>query len=178
MQGFGVLLVAIAVGLAAGCLLGAQPSVNGQLGAAVYHPLQAALVSFATGTTILIVVCLALGIFPPNFQRPPGSLPWWIWCGGGIGVVMVTTSLIFVPRIGSLPWFAAVMSGQILAALALDHFGWLGNPRAAVSPLRLVGAALMVASVLVVVYARQTELRQDRSAIGIPAEQRNPPNHG
>ena len=158
MHGFGIVLIAIAVGLAAGCLLGAQASVNGQLGLNVVHPLQAALISFAVGTTILIVLCLVFGAFPPSFRNPPSSLPGWIWFGGAIGVVMVTTSLIFVPRIGSLPWFGAVMTGQIVAALLLDHYGLLGNPKAAASPLRLIGAGLMVTSILVVVYAKHPEL--------------------
>jgi transporter family-2 protein len=159
VQGFGIVMIAVLVGLAAGCLLGAQPSVNGQLGLSLSHPLQAALISFATGTTILFVLCLAFGVFPPSFQRAPGELPWWIWFGGAIGVVMVTTSLIFVPRIGSLPWFAAVMTGQIVAALLLDHYGLMGNPKASASPLRLLGAGLMIASVLVVVYAKHSEVR-------------------
>lgn len=158
MQGFGIVLIAVMIGLAAGCLLGAQPSVNGQLGLSVSHPLQAALISFATGTTILFLLCLLFGSFPPSFQNSPGSLPWWIWTGGAIGVVMVTTSLIFVPRVGSLAWFAAVMTGQIIAALLLDHYGLLGNPKAAASPLRLLGAGLMVASLLVVVYAKHSEV--------------------
>lgn len=163
MQGFGIVMIAIAIGLAAGCLLGAQPSVNGQLGLSVAHPLQAALISFASGTTILLVLCLTVGQFPPSFQSPPGNLPWWIWLGGAIGVVMVTTSLIFVPRVGSLPWFAAVMSGQILAALLLDHYGLLGNPKASASPLRLLGAGLMLASVLVVAYTKHSEVKRDPS---------------
>jgi len=163
MQTFAPVLIAVVAGLAAGCLLGAQPSVNGQLGLAVRHPLQAALISFASGTAILTLLTVAGGLFPPHFHVSPMSLPRWIWFGGAIGVVMVTTSLIFVPRIGSLPWFAAVMTGQILAALVLDHWGLLGNPQATASPLRLVGAALMVASVLTVVYAKHVETRKPQS---------------
>lgn len=173
MQGFGIVLIAVAVGLAAGFLLGAQPSVNGQLGISLAHPLQAALISFGTGTIILFALCLALGVFPPSFQRAPGELPWWIWLGGGIGVILVTTSLIFVPRIGSLPWFAAVMTGQIVAALVLDHFGMLGNPKAAASPMRLLGGGLMIASVLVVVYAKHSEVRlaeSDQTKLGHPTD--------
>jgi transporter family-2 protein len=167
VQGFGILLIALIVGLAAGGLLGVQPSVNGQLGLSLNHPLQAALISFGTGTALLTVLCLMFGVFPPNFRITPAELPWWIWFGGAIGVVMVTTSLVFVPRIGSLFWFAAVMTGQIVAALLLDHFGLLGNPKANASPLRLLGAGLMIASVLVVVYAKHSEAnsgRQDRPA--------------
>ena len=41
MQGFGIVIIAILIGLVAGCLLGTQPSVNGQLGKYLEHPLQA-----------------------------------------------------------------------------------------------------------------------------------------
>jgi transporter family-2 protein len=157
VHGFGLLLTAIAIGLVAGCLLGTQPSVNGQLGRHVEHPLQASLISFASGTAILLVLTILNGSFPPTFTTPPRQLPWWIWLGGSIGVMMVTTSLILVPRVGSLPWFAAVMTGQTVAALALDHYGLLGNPKSPASPLRLLGAALLIAGVLVIVQAKRIE---------------------
>lgn len=157
MQGFGLVLVAVCIGLVAGCLLGTQPSINGQLGRHLEHPLQASLISFGSGTAILLVLTFLSGSFPPSFKTPPSQLPWWVWFGGMIGVTMVTTSLILVPRVGSLPWFAAVMTGQTLAALLLDHYGLLGNPRSTTSPLRLLGAALMIAGVLVIVQAKRIE---------------------
>jgi len=160
------LLLAILIGLGAGFLLGTQPSINGQLGRNVQHPLQASMISFASGTAILFVLCLASGNFPPHFSTPASQLPWWIWFGGAIGVVLVTSSLILVPRIGSLPWFAAVMTGQTVAALVLDHFGMLGNPHAHASPLRLLGTGLLVAGVLVIVQAKRMEQRQ----VPIPAQ--------
>ena len=160
MPSAGLIFLAIGVGLASGCLLGMQPSVNGHLGQNVQHPLQAALISFICGTGILLVISIATGNFPPRLTSPATALPWWIWTGGLIGVVMVTTSLIFVPRVGSLPWFAAVMTGQTVIAILLDHYGLLGNPRAQVTPLRVLGAALLIAGVLVIVYAKQSEQNQ------------------
>lgn len=155
MQGFGIVLIAVLVGLGAGCLLGLQPSVNGQLGQSVSHPLQASLISFAAGTGILLLMSLAMGIFPPAFTTAPSELPKWIWFGGAIGVVMVTTSLILVPKVGSLPWFAAVMTGQTLTALILDHFGLLGNPKSSATPLSLLGAVFLVAGVLMIVQSKR-----------------------
>lgn len=157
-------LLAIAIGLGAGFLLGAQPSVNGQLGRHVQHPLQASLISFASGTAIILVLCLVTRSFPPSFTSSPAELPWWIWLGGAIGVVLVTTSLILVPHIGSLPWFAAVMTGQTVSALLLDHFGLLGNPRAPASPLRILGAGLLILGVLAIVQAKRIEHRRHLEA--------------
>ncbi len=170
VQPSGLMLLAILVGLTAGCLLGAQPSVNGHLGRHVEHPLQASLISFASGTAILFLLSILSGNFPPVFLTPPRELPWWIWFGGAIGVVLVTTSLILVPRIGSLPWFAAVMTGQTIAAVVLDHFGLLGNPRAIASPLRLLGAGLLIAGVLVIVQAKRIEQRENADARNASSE--------
>tara|TARA_R110002167_G_scaffold257488_1_gene463936 strand:+ start:156 stop:773 length:618 start_codon:yes stop_codon:yes gene_type:complete len=158
-----MLTIAILVGLAAGCLLGVQPSANGSLSKVLAHPYQAALISFSVGTALLLILCLFSGVFPPSFQSTPGQLPWWIWSGGAIGVVVVTTSLFFVPRVGSVPWFAAIMTGQTLAAILLDHYGWMGNPQATASPLRLLGVALLVAGVLVIAQAKRGEQAAKRS---------------
>ena len=162
-----MLTIAILVGLAAGCVLGIQPSVNGSLGKVVAHPYQAALISFSVGTALLLILCLFAGVFPPSFQSTPRQLPWWIWSGGAIGVVVVTTSLFFVPRVGSVPWFAAIMTGQTLAAILLDHYGWMGNPQASASPLRLLGVALLVAGVLVIAQAKRSEQGRKRSEQGL-----------
>ena len=161
MHGFGLVLIAVAIGLLAGCLFGTQPSVNGQLGGNLEHPLQATLISFASGTAIIIVVMLLIGVFPPRFTAPPSQLPWWVWFGGAIGAFMVTTSLVLVPKVGSLPWFAAVMTGQTVTALLLDHYGLLGNPKTPISPLRFLGTGLLIAGVLAVVQAKRIELRKE-----------------
>lgn len=175
MQGFGIVIIAILIGLVAGCLLGTQPSVNGQLGRYLEHPLQASLISFASGTLILLVLSVVTGTFPPVFTAPPREFPWWIWFGGAIGVVLVTSSLILVPRVGSLPWFAAVMTGQTIAALLLDHFGLLGNPRAEASPLRLLGAGFLIACVLVIVQAKRMEHSRTLRPPGPESQESNSP---
>ena len=153
----GTTVLAVVIGLAAGFLLGAQPSVNGTLGQNLRNPLQASLISFTVGTAALLIMTVATNNFPPNFTTKPSELPWWVWIGGLIGVVMVTTSLMLVPRVGSLMWFACVMTGQTVAAICLDHFGLLGNQKQSISLLRLTGAGLLIAGVLTIVYAKHSE---------------------
>ncbi|MEM9586541.1 MAG: DMT family transporter [Planctomycetota bacterium] len=157
MQNLGWLTVAIVMGLAAGMLLGAQPSINGKLSQNTTHPLQASLVSFASGTALITLLMLISGAFPFRFTQPPGQLPWWTWTGGAIGVVVVTSSLLLVPRVGALPWFAALITGQTIAAILLDHFGWLETPQVRLSPLRCLAAVLLIAGVLTIVYAKHQD---------------------
>lgn len=149
-----IYLIAVLIALVVGCLFGIQPSVNGALATTVGHPFQAAMISFFAGTLTIAVVCAVTGNFPPKFTISPSGIPFWMWSGGTIGAVIVTSSLIMVPRMGSLSWFAAVITGQVVTAMVLDHFGWLGNPRISVSPMRLIGAGLLLAGLLVIVGAK------------------------
>jgi len=148
------LVFAIVVGLIAGFLFGTQPSVNGQLSRQLQHPLQASIISFASGTLILIVLAIVAGVFPPRFGSPISQLPWWSWGGGAIGVLLVTASLVFVPRIGSLPWHATIITGQLVAAMVLDHYGLLGNLREPMTAKRGLGALLLITGVVLIFWTK------------------------
>ena len=63
-------------------------------------------------------------------------------------------------------WFAAVMTGQTVAAFLIDHFGLLGNPKSAASPLRLLGVGLLIAGVFVIVQAKHLEGRSAGKNVG------------
>ena len=97
-----IYLLAIFIGLATGCLFAIQPSINGSLSSSLEHPIQASLISFVTGTVTLLAFTVASGNFPPRFTVSPNELPFWVWLGGVIGVIVVTSSLIFVPKVGGV----------------------------------------------------------------------------
>jgi transporter family-2 protein len=164
MASWGWLGFAIVTGLVSGFLFGTQPSVNGYLSRELGHPLQASIVSFATGTFILIGLAIAMGVFPPRLQTPIEQMPWWCWGGGAIGVLLVTASLIFVPRIGSLPWHATIITGQLIAAIVLDQYGLLGNARQPMSRARAVGAMLLIAGVVIIFWSRSQPSRVGKSS--------------
>lgn len=144
------MVLAAVFGLAAGALLAVQPGANGELGRSVAHPLQASIISFGSGFALLLVVGIALGVFPPRLLTPAREIPWWAWIGGAIGTVMVTTSLIFAPRTGALIWLGLIVTGQIIASLILDHFGLVGYPAKPINPMRVLGALLLILGVIIV----------------------------
>ncbi len=47
------------------------------------------------------------------------------------------------------------IAGQVIVALMLDHFGWLGFPQSAISPLKLAGALMVIGGVALIAYAKQ-----------------------
>lgn len=141
--------VAIVVALVIGALLPLQALINAQLGRATSGALFASFVSFLTGTLVLGVVMLAARTPWPG-PTTLSAVPGWAWVGGSIGAVYVVSATVLVPRLGAGALICLVVLGQILASLALDHYGVLVAPRPA-DALRLAGAGLVLLGVLLVV---------------------------
>ena len=146
---------ALALGMAAvaGACLATQAGVNAQLGRYLGHPLWATFVSFAVGTLVIVPLLLIWRVPVPGLSSAING-PWWIWTGGAIGVIFVTAALVLAPQTGIAAFLAAMIAGQLVASLLIDHYGLVGL---AIRPLtigRAVGAALMIAGVLVMQFQR------------------------
>ncbi|MBK6350865.1 MAG: DMT family transporter [Proteobacteria bacterium] len=70
--------------------------------------------------------------------------------GGLLGAVYVASVTILGPRLGGMTMVALVIAGQLMVALVVDQFGILGYPQIAVTPTRLLGAALLLAGAVLV----------------------------
>jgi transporter family-2 protein len=141
------LLALVAVG--AGMLLPIQAGINGRLRPYVGGPIPATLVSVAVSTSTMVLLVLASRTPVPSGSKLSGS-PWWIWTGGCLGVVVVLVSLGLVNRLGAAFLFALMVVGQMLASLAIDHFGLFGVSEHAISPLRILGVLLLLAGVVLI----------------------------
>lgn len=141
---------AFALGMAAlsGACLATQAGINAQLGRYLGHPLWATFVSFAVGT-LLIIPLLVIWRVPEPALTLASKAPWWIWTGGAIGVFFVTAALMLAPKTGIAAFLAAMIAGQMLASLVLDHYGLIGLPVRPITLTRALGTALIVAGVLV-----------------------------
>jgi transporter family-2 protein len=131
-------------GALAGAALAAQGPILNRLAAFAGGPIQAAMVAFAIGLAALTLACLAAGAPLPR----PGAvarMPLWLWASGLIGTALLLLTLHAVPRTGVAPFTAAVLSGQVLAALLWDRIGLLGLAARPLGAREALGAALLLA---------------------------------
>ena len=142
-------VAAVTAALLAGTALAAQPGVNGALAKRTRFPLHASLVSFLIGTVALAVVCLVWTRSLPRWGDMRGT-PAWVLSGGLLGAVVVTASLIIGPRVGATTWLALLVVCQLVASVALDHYGWAGYAVHPVNPLRIAGVLLLAVGVVLV----------------------------
>ena len=142
------LLLPVLLVLFAGGMVAVQAPTNAILAKAGGSPVLAALISFAVGTTALLVTWLASGNRPGTSAF--SGLPWYAWLGGLYGAIFVAVAAYAAPRIGLASLITIGIAGQIAGALWLDHIGALGLTREPVNLGRIAGALLVVAGVILV----------------------------
>lgn len=59
-------------------------------------------------------------------------------------------AVLLIPRLGAATVLALLVAGQLLASIALDHFGLFGLPQRPVDLSRLAGAVLLLGGVVLI----------------------------
>ena len=142
-----VFLYALAIG--AGVSVATQQALNGGLRSSLGSPAWAALFSYVGGLLTMIVVVIALGEHLPPWKAM-ASAPWWAWSGGVFGGIFILLAILLLPPLGSATLIALIIAGQMLAAITLGHFGAFGLAQHPISISRLLGAALLIAGVILI----------------------------
>ena len=135
--------------LALGALLPLQVGANGELASWLGAAVRASLVNFLVGIVLLVVFTLVFVRGLPSMSGISGA-PWWAWIGGFVGASYVLGSTLLGPKLGAVAFFAAILAGQTVASLLIDHYGWVGFAEREVTAGRLVGVALLAAGVVLV----------------------------
>jgi transporter family-2 protein len=138
----------VLIALLAGAATAFQTGINSQLRFYLNNPLQAGFVSFAVGTLALAIIA-----FPQGTRwnlSELSSFPWWVWTGGLLGAFFVVSAILLVPRFGAATYLVLNLAGQMITALILDHYGLLGFPVQRISLLRVAGAILIIAGVIMI----------------------------
>lgn len=139
----------ILISFLTGILLPVQAGLNAKLGKVAGGPMVAALISFVVGTLALLLFLLISRKHPIQWSGIQ-SAPVWLFAGGIIGALYIAMSTYIVPVLGAALTFGLVITGQLIAAMILDHFGWLGMAVKEISMGRIIGAILLIAGVLLI----------------------------
>ena len=141
-------LIPILLVFIAGAFVALQAPTNAMLAKAGGSPIIAALISFIVGTVALLIVWVASGHRPGTSAF--AGLPWYAWVGGLYGAVFVAIAAYAAPKIGVAALITIAIAGQIAMALWLDHVGAMGLAKEPINLGRVLGAALVVAGVVLV----------------------------
>ena len=123
-----------------------------QLSAAMVSPFGASTLQLAIGAALLLALATLAGSLGA-FGLLDRAEPWHLV--GGLGsAIYITAGILLFPRLGALVAVGLFISGQMLASLLLDSFGWLGVARDVHETAALAGAAAVVVGAWLIVRAQ------------------------
>jgi bacterial/archaeal transporter family-2 protein len=146
-------LIGFALAIAAGIATAFQPGVNAKFASHAGARIHGGVINFAVGCLVMLIVWAATRTPAPSPTRLAEG-PWWMWTGGVLGAFFVTTAVFLTPMIGAAGYLTAMIAGQLIASVAIDHYGLMGLKEISITPMRLVGVGLVLAGMLVVKFGR------------------------
>ncbi|TLX77760.1 DMT family transporter [Labilibacter sediminis] len=132
-----------------GCFLAIQGSINTQLTSYLKHPLQGALVNFVVGAICLVGLNFIFKTQVPDMNAVKAA-PWYLFLGGMLGAVFVSSVIFFIPKIGVTTVLAASIAGQLIASSIIDHYGFFGLSVHQISVGKIAGILLLLSGIFLI----------------------------
>lgn len=129
-----------------GAAIAVQAPMNAALSRSLGSPVAAAAVSFGVGFVLLVALTLATGGGATLARLP--SVPLWQLAGGILGAFYVWSMVSGVAGLGVVTAIAAMILGQLLAALFLDQAGAFDLVAQPISATRLLAVVLVAAGLV------------------------------
>jgi transporter family-2 protein len=159
-------IVGLSAAFGIGMLVAIQSRLNGELGHVLADGVAAALISFGSGLLILLIgtalvprIRRSLGNVWRAVRTPMrghGGLRWWQCIGGVAGAFLVATQSITVSVIGVAVFTVAGVAGQAVSSLVVDRLGFGPAGPQPYTTLRVVGAVMALAAVVLAVSSQLT----------------------
>ncbi|MCA9732817.1 MAG: DMT family transporter [Deferribacteres bacterium] len=127
-------------------LMGAMLSIYLPMNSAVSRHLGSPITANITFFIVaLLASFLIYGVWgDPATVKKIKDVPWWLYCTGIFSAVMILGTTFLIPKVGVRKFFILTISGQILTAIFVSHFGFLGTPKDPITLKKFLGAILVV----------------------------------
>ena len=143
------LALPILLAVAAGVSIVVQQVLNSNLRMTLNSAAWSGFMSYFVGVVCMALLALALRDPLPS-AGIAARIPWWAWSGGLFGAIFIGLAILLVPQLGAATFIALLVTGQMLASVAFDHFGWLGLAQRPIDVPRLIGVALLIGGVVLI----------------------------
>jgi len=129
------------LGIVTGGLIAIQSVLNSSLGQRIGNLGSVLVLTFVSAIVLIVLIFF----FPStsNFRNLPGISESYLYIGGVLGVAILAAPIYLVPRIGTTSTLIAIVLGQSMIALAIDHFGLFASPKIEMNLARGIGVLLV-----------------------------------
>jgi len=139
-----------ALTLGLGVVLAIHLAMNGKVGATIGNPRMANAVFWCIGAFTAIIVGLT-GWQSDALSQLSQVNP-LLLTAGAMGALLVFAIAALIPEVGAAGLFISLLSGQVITAMVMSHYGWLGSPVEPINIYKIVGVVLMIAGAIIVTF--------------------------
>src|SRR5215217_8637239 len=137
------LALPVLLAVAAGVSIVVQQVLNSNLRAALDSAAWSGFVSYLVGVVCMALLALVLRD-PLLSANVAARIPWWAWSGGLFGAIFIGLAILLLPQLGAATFIALLVTGQMLASVTFDHFGWLGLAQRPIEVALLIGGVVLI----------------------------------
>jgi transporter family-2 protein len=139
----------IVLALITGALIPIQASTNAAFSKSIGNPYITGVMVLMTGLIAALIFIVASRTNVPNVAQLKAA-PLYSYAGGPIVCTYVIMITIITPKLGVGNAIGLIVTGQIICAVIIDHFGLLGASIRRIDVQRLIGALMMIGGIYLV----------------------------
>lgn len=136
--------------MATAFIMGAVYSIylpmNSALSRHIGSPLAANIAFFTIALLATVLLFLTRGQFDPIFKL--ASAPSYLFIPGVLSAFIILDLTFLIPILGPRKTFILTISGQVLTAMLVGHFGVFNLPRDPITIRKIIGVLLLLAGVV------------------------------
>jgi len=137
-----LLTLPVLVAAISGVAMAVQGTLNSVL-AQKTSLLSATFVVHVLGSLVALAAILVRRV--PLLEHDWPTVPWYLYAGGILSVIIVGLVALSIPKIGVCNATTAIIVGQVATAVLIDHFGLFGVQAIPWSIWQIVGLAMFAA---------------------------------
>jgi transporter family-2 protein len=139
----------VVLALTAGVSVVIQQILNANLRTELNSAVWSGFISYLLGLLCMLAVAIVLHEPIPS-AGVVARIPWWAWSGGLFGAIFIGLSILVAQQLGAAALIALLVTGQMVTAIVLDHFGWLGLAQRSIDLPRVIGVSLLIVGVVLI----------------------------
>jgi transporter family-2 protein len=131
-------------------LMGAMLSIYLPMNSAVSKHLGSPITANISFFFVALIASIFIFAFWGEFDtiKRIKEVPLWLYLTGVVSAFMILGTTFLIPKLGVRKFFILTISGQILMAIIVSHFGFLGTPKDLISIKKIIGAIFIVFGVI------------------------------
>ena len=124
-----------------GVAMAVQGSINSALGKVV-GLLESTFIVHLVGLLLVLILLFVFKLGDGNLVEIQKA-PWYSYFGGVLGVIIIYSVVLAIPKVGVAPATTAIILGQVFTAGLIDHFGLFELKKIPFNYYKVLGVLLM-----------------------------------